>query len=128
MEKKTLGVALTKVLCPICAKQIDGDIIMNTLLTESMAKKVEELNGKTLGWSDKACPECIAMIKIGIVFIGAVKAKSVVGQHPYRSGNLWCITDEAAKNILGEIPASRSAYIDVLDAQAMGFPDVKLDA
>jgi hypothetical protein len=34
-----LGVALTKTLCPVCTKEMDGDILLNIRLTESDAKK-----------------------------------------------------------------------------------------
>ena len=48
MENK-LGVALVKEACPACGKLQDGPIIMNTLLTEKLAKKVEAMHGETIG-------------------------------------------------------------------------------
>ena len=38
-----LGVSIVKYLCPICGKEADNGIIMNSLLTEENAKEVEQL-------------------------------------------------------------------------------------
>ena len=44
-----LGVSIVKYLCPICGKEADNGIIMNSLLTEENAREVEKLHNKVLG-------------------------------------------------------------------------------
>ena len=39
-----IGVSIVKYLCPICGKEADNGIIMNSLLTETNAREVEKLN------------------------------------------------------------------------------------
>ena len=39
-----LGVSIVKYLCPICGREADNGIIMNSLLTEENAKEVEKLH------------------------------------------------------------------------------------
>ena len=51
MKESTLGVALVKEACPLCGALSDGPIVMNKRLSKSMAKRVEELHGKTIGYS-----------------------------------------------------------------------------
>ena len=53
-----LGVSIVKYLCPICGKEADNGIIMNSLLTEENAKEVEKLHNKAIGYADHACKEC----------------------------------------------------------------------
>ena len=69
-----LGVALVKELCPICCKEIDGPIIMNKRLTKSQKQKVEDLNGKVIGFADHCCDEC-AKYKDEATFIIAIDAE-----------------------------------------------------
>lgn len=129
-DKKTLGVALVKELCPVCAKEMDGPIIMNTRLTTSMAKKVEDMNGKAIGWSKEPCESCKEMKSKGFILIGAVEAKTNDVTNPYRSGNLWVVKQEVADRLFAPHPAPKSgvAFIDVTVAAQMELPDVNLNA
>ena len=101
MQKNTLGVALVKRACPLCGKIEDGEIIMNTRLSERAAKKVEELNGKTIGLMDKPCSECADIMSKAFLIIGIIEEKSEDPKNPYRSGNIWGIKKESALEILG---------------------------
>jgi len=74
--KNNLGVALVKELCPICSKKIDGPIVLNTYLTSSSAKKVEEMNGKIIGWSKEPCKKCKEDLDKAFLFIGIDDDKS----------------------------------------------------
>lgn len=128
-KENKLGVALAKELCPICAKQIDGPILMNTRLTPGEAKKVEELHGQVIGWSKEPCDECKEMKAKGFILIGAVEKKTTDATNPYRSGNIWVVHPSVATDLFGENPPkSGVAFIDVNVAQQMGLPDVNLNA
>ena len=129
-DKNKVGVALTKELCPICTKELSGDIVMNTKLTEHNAKEVEKLHGQVIGWSKKPCDDCQEMQKQGFVLIGAVEAKTTDTTNPYRSGNIWCVKEEVADQLFAPHPRPKSgvAFIDVTVADQMKLPGVNLDA
>lgn len=57
-EKRELGVALVHKLCPICCKKVEEEILINSKLSTKYAEKVEELNGKAIGFSDNTCEKC----------------------------------------------------------------------
>lgn len=128
-DDKKLGVALTKELCPICTKEVDGAIVMNTRLTPGAAKNVEKLHGQVVGWSKEPCEECKEMKAKGFVLIGAVEKKTTDATNPYRSGNIWVVAHSVATDLFGENPPkSGVAFIDVNVAQQMGLPGVNLNA
>lgn len=128
-DDKKLGVALAKELCPICAKEIEGPILMNTRLTSGEAEKVEKLHGQVIGWSKEPCAECKEMKEKGFVLIGAVEKKTTDVTNPYRSGNIWVVAHSVATDLFGENPPkSGVAFIDVNVAQQMGLPGVNLSA
>ena len=129
-KKNKLGVALVKELCSICTKEMNGPIIINTKLTESMAKKVEDMHGKTIGWSKELCPECKDIKEKGFILIGAVEKKTTDVTNPYRSGNIWCVKQEVADKLFAPHPAPPSgvAFIDVTVAAQMELPGVNLKA
>lgn len=52
------GVSLAQYACPVCGKSCEDVVIMNTILTENNAKKVEDLHNKTIGYSNHVCEEC----------------------------------------------------------------------
>lgn len=128
--KKTLGVALTKELCMVCTKEMDGAIVLNTRLTEGAAKKVESMHGQVVGWSKTLCPDCLDMKSKGFILIGAVEKKTEDVTNPYRSGNIWVVKQEVADNLFkpNPAPASGIAFIDVTVAAQMELPGVNLDA
>lgn len=129
MSEETLGVALTKEACPICAKTVDGPIVMNTRLTKGEAKKVKELHGQVLNWMKEPCDECKDMMTKGFVLIGAVEKKTTDVTNPYRSGNIWCVKQEVAIQLFGENPPkSGVAFIDVTVAEQIKLPGVNLNA
>ena len=57
-NEPNIGVALVKKLCPVCGKPMDGPIVMNKRLTKPQKKKVEDMNGKVIGFADHCCEEC----------------------------------------------------------------------
>jgi type II secretory ATPase GspE/PulE/Tfp pilus assembly ATPase PilB-like protein len=127
--KNKLGVALVKELCPICTKEVESSIVMNTKLTEANAKKVEAMhNGNT--WSKTLCTECADMKSKGFILIGAVEKKTGDTTNPYRSGNIWVVKQEVAETLFAPhgAPKSGVAFIDVTVAQEMELPNVNINA
>lgn len=130
MSKK-LGVALINELCPVCTKKMEngGTVVMNTRLTESAAKKVEEMHNQNV-WSKELCDECKEMKSKGFILIGAVEAKTTDATNPYRSGNIWCVKQEVAEQLFAPhgAPKSGIAFVDVTVAAQMELPGVNLNA
>lgn len=95
--KNELEVALAKELCPICCKEIDGPIIMNSVLTSSEAKKVKELHGKVIGFSENACEECTKHKDEVVYLIGIDSSQSDMQRLEgiYRIGDILGIKKES---------------------------------
>jgi len=112
-DSSIIGVALAKERCPVCGKDFDGPIIMNSVLTEKRAKEVEALNGKVIGMANKPCHECQVMIDQGIVIIeiDGTKCQESGPEGPYRTGMMFCMTEEAFKRIFNELPPERICYM-----------------
>lgn len=87
-------VALCKLLCPICGKEADNEIVMTQKLTEDVAKKVEKLNGKAVGWADKCCDECSKYKDKVVYFIGIDPSKSDRND-VYRTGQIAGVKRES---------------------------------
>lgn len=92
-------VALVKEICPACCKEMDGPIIMNSLLTEKCANEVKELHGKVVGFSDKFCEECQKYADDGIILIGIDESKSDNMKNPYRTGHFYVVKETWLDNI-----------------------------
>jgi hypothetical protein len=124
-----LGIALVHDLCPVCTKEMDGSVFINTKLTKSNADKVKAMDGKIV-WSKELCPECKDMKSKGFILIGAVEAKTQDVTNPYRSGNIWCVEHSVAEQLFSPHPAPPSgiAFVDVTVAEQMQLPGVNLEA
>ena len=92
-----LGVALTKELCPICCKEMNGPIIMNKRLTKPQKQKVEEMNGKVIGFANHCCEECAKYKDEAVFFIGIDESKcsSHHLKDLYRTGQIVAIKKES---------------------------------
>lgn len=112
---------MTKLGCPLCAKPIDGDIIMNTRLTKSMAEKVEELDGQVIGISNEPCDECKDLMSKGFLLIAIDPEKTDDLSNPWRTGRQWFIKNEAAERMFGDI-SKGAGFIPEDIAKEMGFP------
>ena len=95
-----LEVALTKELCPICCKEMDGSIVMNQILTEKEASKVKDLHNKVVGFSNHCCDECAKHKDEVVYFIGidGSKSSSKSLEDLYRTGQVAGVKKDA--NIL----------------------------
>ena len=121
MSEKLLGTALVKRLCPVCLKEQDSEILMNTVLTEKNAKQVENLHGKVVGFSDKCCDECKEKLppEKGSWFIVVDSEKTEDLNNPYRTGYIFGVSKEYAMKVGIN---DHVAYIDVKDAIKLNFP------
>lgn len=82
-------VALTKEICPICGKEIDGPLIMNSILTEKYAKDVKDLNNKVIGFADHCCEECAKYKDDAVYFVSIDESKSSQSlKELYRTGKI----------------------------------------
>ena len=129
MEKKKVGTALVHELCPVCTKEMDSSILINTKLSERAAADVEKLHG-IVKWSPEWCEDCKDMKTKGFILIGAVEAKTDDATNPYRSGNIWVVTQEVAEELFAPhgAPKSGVAFVDVTIASQMELPGVNLNA
>lgn len=80
-----IGVALVNYACPICGETADTGIIMNQYLTKSEANKVNDLNGKTVGYADHACEKCV---KYNALYIISIDIDKSTDHEPYRTGHI----------------------------------------
>ena len=92
-----LEVSLVKELCPVCGKEMDGPIIMNTVLTEKHAKKVKDLHNKVVGFANHCCEECSKYKDEAVFFVGidASKSSNDSLENLYRTGKISGIKKEA---------------------------------
>ena len=92
-----LEVSLVKELCPVCGKEMDGPIIMNTVLTEKNAKKVKDLHNKVVGFANHCCEECSKYKDEAVFFVGidASKSSNDSLENLYRTGKISGIKKEA---------------------------------
>lgn len=82
-------VALTKEICPVCGKEMDGPLIMNSFLTEKCAKKVKDLNNKVIGFADHCCEECAKYKDDAVYFVSIDESKSSQSlKELYRTGKI----------------------------------------
>ena len=97
MNNGNLGVALVKELCPVCCKEIDGPIILNSILTENEAKKVKDLHNKVVGFANHCCKECSKYKDKVVFFISIDESKSSKDslKNLYRTGKISGIKKEA---------------------------------
>lgn len=89
-KEDIIGVALVHYACPICGREMDDDsaILMNQKLTKKAAKEVNELNGKCVGFSNKACDEC-ASHKDDCIYIIEIDEEKSEPNNLCRTGKYW---------------------------------------
>ena len=121
MSKKLLGTALVKRLCPVCLKEQDSEILMNTVLTEKNADNIEAMHGKVIGFMDDACDECQEKLPKdkGTWLVVVDLSKTEDKSNPHRTGQLFGVTKEYAQKIGIN---SYISFIDYNDAIKLNFP------
>lgn len=97
MKTNNLEVSLVKELCPVCCKEMDGPIIMNSILTEENAKNVKDLHNKVIGFADHCCEECSKYKDKAVFFVSidASKSSNDSLENLYRTGKIIGIKKEA---------------------------------
>lgn len=96
-EKKKLGVALVHRVCPICCRKVEEEILINSKLSTKYAEKVEELNGKAIGFSDDACEECSKYKNecVYIISIDSEKSDMKTMESIYRMGYISGVKNDS---------------------------------
>jgi len=121
-ENNVLGVALLKEACPVCGKLFDGELVINTHLNPSAAKKVGELRGQVSGFMKQPCDECKDLMTKGFIIIGADRSKTDDATNPYRTGHMFVVTMDYAERLFdGNIPKKGAAFMDINDLKNLGF-------
>ena len=121
MSKKLLGTALVKRVCPVCLKEHDAEILMNTVLSEKNADNIEAMHGKVIGFMDDACDECQEKLPKdkGTWLVVVDLSKTEDKSNPHRTGQLFGVTKEYAQKIGIN---SYISFIDYNDAIKLNFP------
>lgn len=121
------GLALAKELCPICAKEIDGPIVIGQVLSKKNAQKVNEMNGKVIGWSRKPCPECQKFIDDGIFFVIGIDIEKSTEKGLYRSGNIVGLKSDCdfVKSLTEEQRKHNAIYMDFREMIRCGMIDIE---
>ena len=121
------GLALAKELCPICAKEIDGPIVIGQVLSKENAQKVNEMNGKVIGWSRKPCPECQKFIDDGIFFVIGIDIEKSDKEGLYRSGNIVGLKSDCdfVKSLTEEQRKHNAIYMDFREMIRCGIIDIE---
>jgi hypothetical protein len=120
-NNNNLEVALTKELCPVCLKEMDGPLVMNQILTEKKAQEIKELHNKVVGISEKPCEKCELYTKLGIVVIGIDPEKTEDMKNPYRTGNLAVIKKEFFDRNEINIGDNKIIFMDYKEMESMGM-------
>lgn len=103
MEKNSFETALLKEICPVCTKEIDGPIVMNTRLTAKDAEEVKKLHGQVHGYAPKPCDTCTAALKEtpAVYCIEVDEKLSEDMNNPYRTGFVFAMKQTAIERIFG---------------------------
>ena len=119
MSENKLGVALVNEVCFLCGEKRE-EIVMNSILTESKAKAVEELHGKTVGYF--MCDTCTKALKTGIGLIECDEAKTDDKSNPWRTGRICVIKEEAFDRIFTDVDKSkRILFIPIEVSEEIGL-------
>ena len=116
---KSVSVALAKELCPVCLKELTGPLLINKVISESAAKKVESLNNQVIGFLNKPCEECHDQLPNGSWLIIVDKEKTENINNPYRTGEIFGITREACERIFNQYHPI--GYLDWREAKLLGL-------
>jgi len=92
MKKSKVGSALLKRKCPVCCKDFNAEIVMNTRISESEAAKVEKMHQQVVGYLDKPCKECH---QDDCIFLVGIIPELSDKQGVYRSGSIIGIREGA---------------------------------
>lgn len=123
MKEDMLGVALVHELCKICGKEVNEQIVMNQRLSKKNAKDIKSMHKQAIGYAQKPCDECKELMTKGFILIGYDEALTEDKFNPYRTGNIWVITFDAAEKLGVGKDTMDIGYslIDIETAQNLGL-------
>lgn len=122
-KENTLGVALVKRACPICAHVEDAEIVLNRVLTSFRAKEVEALHGQVIGYTEKPCKECQKLMEQGFLLIQVDESKTDDHSNPWRTGKQCVIKREVAERIFINVDLSkRVAFMPINAWEKLKLP------
>lgn len=102
MKNDNFEVGIVKYACPICGKEVDNNVILNSKLTKKAAQSIREMNGKFIGYSKNACEECLKYKDEVVFFIGIIPEKSDKTTGIYRTGDVVGVKQES--NFVKDVP------------------------
>jgi len=79
---------------------------------------------KNMVVSMRPCDECARLMSMGVLLI-EVKDGSQKDKNPYRTGQIWVITDDAAQRAGLDPVKQRFAFIEEATATLMGMRELK---
>lgn len=103
MENYNFEVGIVKYACPICGKEVDNNVILNSKLTKKAAQSIREMNGKFIGYSKNACEECLKYKDEVVFFVGILPEKSDKITGVYRTGHIVGLKKDS--NFIKDVPA-----------------------
>lgn len=123
MKEDTLGVALVHELCKICGGKVNEQIIMNQRLSEKNARDIKSMHKKAIGYAQEPCDECSELMTKGYIFIEYDERLTTDKGNPYRTGNMWVVTFEAAEKLIMDKATYENGYalIDIDIAKKIGL-------
>jgi len=118
-----IDIASVKEACPVCAKSIDGPILLGKKLHKGN-NKLEHLNGQVIGFAKEPCEECQKLSKTGFILIGVIPTENEDPQNPFRSGHMWVVTHEYIERVFKEdfVKGKAWAFIHTNVAEQIGLP------
>ena len=121
------GLAFVKELCPICAKEIDGHILIRTVLSKKNAQKVNEMDGKVISLSPKPCPECQKHIDNGVFFVIGIDIEKSDKEGLYRSGHIVGLKSDSyfVKSLTEKQRKHNAIYMDFREMIRCGMIDIE---
>lgn len=128
MKNDNFEVGIVKYACPICGKEVDNEVILNSKLTKKAAQSIREMNGKFIGYSKNACEECLKYKDEVVFFIGIIPEKSDKTMGVYRTGHVVgvkqdsdFVKDVPVEYILKTANDVKFCFIDVKAGKEIGI-------
>lgn len=107
-EDSTIGTAaLVKLLCAICWKEEDSEILLQTRDSVKVKEELERINGKPVGFMENPCKDCQKLLDKGYIHLVELDPEKseytsegrIVNEKAHRTGKSAWIRKEALKEI-----------------------------
>lgn len=122
-KKDNKFVALTYKACPCCGKKDDDQ---SEILIHQRFGDLSEIDHKITGFGN-FCKECQEITTKAVACVVVDQSKSEDIQNPYRTGNIFGLSEEWANRalsgkMLADVLRKRMFFMDYKDAIEMGLP------